>query len=1206
MINPPQVKLGLITIASGGGYAQKRYFLDGKDLAKDPTHTPNVWKGTFENVTVSDLEGFSDLLKKLKPDQVITLGTSKVDGKQPLVSSKRWSESSGAIARTKKFLTYGSDTHLLLLDHDGEPGKPKISADELWRLIQVVVPELDGCGRVVTASTSSHIYNSITGECYRGDTGHHTYILVRGDVERFVEILKIRFWLKGYAFFKLANPNKQTGVMALLERFLIDLTVFSAERLIFETGAALGEGLEQRRPDPNVYPGNIIDLDAIPEPTEQERAIAEANRAKARTKLRAEQHRLAVKHLTSEGLTRDQAEKEAQRRIYECENGFLRPSHKLFLADGTVITAGELNETHVGVELFDPQEPDYDGGRVVAKIFWTKSGVVISSFAHGQKKYRVVEDADNWQIDPIIFQSKPPSGLTSKEIKQWRSKQARARAKQQFRKLTRLDVEQEFVADWVNEAGIPAPKPGEAVLIDAPTGTGKSTWFKELVELLSKDGKVYADLNTHRNTLARATGSKMGMDHIADVSIPGMPQMNEASFENSERLAYCIDSLLKRVSGLLRHIYRGGKVLLVLDELHALLEHLLTTTTIPDVKRLSLIANFSILLQAIGEGNGWVIGGEAHLSYAAVECLRALSNGKITIKTYRVQRQNVESWDVFTYCYSLSQLNVATTDKVRALLAEGKRVLLMTGSKEAGEHYQVLYQQQYRVKRIDSDTIAEEDTFQFVKTLNESVRRESVQLLIASPSLGIGYDIDGFKWDTYFDAVVVNASAMDPFTVLQMAGRSRKPVARYLFMPGSSGGGKGTDPKKLLATWENSEKRLEAYELKQYQRRKVIDVALEATANFKAVRASGKSACYDVVRSLLADDGHNLIDGEILDKDSYNELADYYQHAHQELIQQRLAEYKGAAMFDSVDEAREVKDRDDVQRKDRVRAIKTLDYDKYGDRIHEDDFVVRIFCEGWKSKEFKRSYDNAVMFENPDLAKSLDKDRLINSLEKTGTFWAAANDDNKRLALMDLLIDLEFNEVLDHVLVNRYSQDDEVLQRFVERCKGQSERIYELTELTISDKTPIISFVNDFLRKNFAYESKSTLVAANPKKRGRKKKDDFNSHTLGLLIENIKEGQVYANLETPTKRDQKRVYQAVAFPYRDEIIARLKEREEERLAKSEKDRQASGNISLRSLPFYNSPSKTPVLRSSEAYLAEAKDLTIEFNASPAKTDPMAA
>jgi hypothetical protein len=190
-----------------------------------------------------------------------------------------------------------------MFDYDPDPAAPQTiaSAHELMARLIGIWPTLADVGWLATTSTSSAIRCKKTGNWLRPPEGMHVYVLTTGDVARFRDILKIRLWGARAGFCKLATPNAQTGVAAILERALVDLAVFSPERLDYVAGALIDQDAPfcQSRLAPELHPGLVLDLDALPDLTSEERAeharlvaevhgrLAPARRAKVRAHITA-------------------------------------------------------------------------------------------------------------------------------------------------------------------------------------------------------------------------------------------------------------------------------------------------------------------------------------------------------------------------------------------------------------------------------------------------------------------------------------------------------------------------------------------------------------------------------------------------------------------------------------------------------------------------------------------------------------------------------------------------------------------------------------------------------------------------------------------------------------------------------------------------------------------------------------------------------
>jgi hypothetical protein len=267
----------LSVLTTSKGNASKRLVPDahGKPT-RDPAHHLGISAGRLAHVQVAGLAGLADLLQHVSPTQAlvhgIPIGSTPGDA-FTLVVAKKFTGAPGTIARTKACIQYPAGPHLLMLDRDPEPeAKPIANAEDLLRAMAGVLPPFADIGWLAISSTSSAIRCKQTGDWLKPPEGWHIDFVATGDVARFADILKVRLWLAGYGFVKLATENKQTGVCAILERALVDLTVFSAERLIYCAGALIDKSAPffQDRPVPALHAGSVLDLDALPDVTDEE------------------------------------------------------------------------------------------------------------------------------------------------------------------------------------------------------------------------------------------------------------------------------------------------------------------------------------------------------------------------------------------------------------------------------------------------------------------------------------------------------------------------------------------------------------------------------------------------------------------------------------------------------------------------------------------------------------------------------------------------------------------------------------------------------------------------------------------------------------------------------------------------------------------------------------------------------------------------
>jgi hypothetical protein len=401
--------LSVVTVAPGKGHATKRIIADARGHpTKDPQRVLWISSGTLEQVEVAGLQGLAELLTGVTKAQALVHGVPRDASHGPrweLQTAAHYTGRPGTITRTLEHLDWpGRGPHLLLLDYDPAPQAqaPVTSADALLDRLAAVWPAFSHAAYVVTTSTSSGIQHKTTGEWLVPPYGMHLYPLVTGDVARFRDALKARLWLAGEGFVKLAHSNSHTGVAAMLERALIDLTVLSPERLDYVAGAEIPAGAPfvQVRAAPHVRPGGVLDLDTFPPLTDDERARYGALVDAAKADKVPEQHARirALLEAQQPACAGAAVEEEVRARLDRATRGELDWDHPLYFAR-TACTAGTLNASLDGQRLRDPQEPDYGPSQAV--FHWRGGDWRIVSFAHGVKTvYRLTQSVTPWWRDP--------------------------------------------------------------------------------------------------------------------------------------------------------------------------------------------------------------------------------------------------------------------------------------------------------------------------------------------------------------------------------------------------------------------------------------------------------------------------------------------------------------------------------------------------------------------------------------------------------------------------------------------------------------------------------------------------------------------------------------------------------------------------------------------------------------------------------------
>jgi hypothetical protein len=354
--------------------------------------------GEFETLSISHVRDLVGVLTNIKKTECLGYGACRVRAAGKIVAQDK----AGPLdtTRTKENFPYTPGCPaLLMLDYDGPPGKPLLSKGEWLGRLYEACPALKITNKVWRPSTTSFIYDK-DGRELRGLTGQRLYVVVAdgADIPRAGETLFKRLWLAGYGHIELSKAG------SFLKRTLIDASVFSPERLDFVAGAVCRNGLWQDKDkltplymegtvDKEIYLNTQVALAllSVEEEVEFQRLVeaVKAQKMGEAKKVRAvyiddRSEEIAKKR----GIPIDTAKRVVKEAI--SERADLYPDFMLnFDRHGWVSVADVLKDLpkYDGATLADPLEPEYNGGRNVAKFYTNNGKPVIHSFAHSGKSY---------------------------------------------------------------------------------------------------------------------------------------------------------------------------------------------------------------------------------------------------------------------------------------------------------------------------------------------------------------------------------------------------------------------------------------------------------------------------------------------------------------------------------------------------------------------------------------------------------------------------------------------------------------------------------------------------------------------------------------------------------------------------------------------------------------------------------------------------
>lgn len=387
----------------------KQYSLDEQGrICK--VSAPNFTDGTAETITIKKLADIEDVIADLGPNECLALGIFDHSPCRVVTSGRLDQErlNAGARSRTKQHMRL-PPVGLALLDHDSNADMPPHlrceTADALMAKLQEAVPELGTVAYSGTGSCSKGITVTATNESYPAG-GLHVYLPVKGiDLEALRQYLEVKLWAAGLGYIGFARNG------ALLERTIIDLSVLSPARLIYEAAPLLGDGLSRRPREWQHRSGAAFsgDLNLSAEDiAEHEQRVS---KAKADPTIRARAEALALSHhearvdalAAHRSISREAAREliprqtAAERERTEC----VLDLSEVIEIHGQTLTVSELVER--GREFDEVAMPDpIEGsgyGLGTAKFFYNNGiSPCIHSFAHGIRRVYRLGQADEFTV----------------------------------------------------------------------------------------------------------------------------------------------------------------------------------------------------------------------------------------------------------------------------------------------------------------------------------------------------------------------------------------------------------------------------------------------------------------------------------------------------------------------------------------------------------------------------------------------------------------------------------------------------------------------------------------------------------------------------------------------------------------------------------------------------------------------------------------
>lgn len=380
------------------------------------------------------------------------------------------------------------------------------------------------------------------------------------------------------------------------------------------------------------------------------------------------------------------------------------------------------------------------------------------------------EDAQSW-LDELISDSQ-----SLKDLKRLRQIAA---ALNEIKRLNSLSYPVEQLTEGEYLPDLPPLEKGAIHVLDASMNAGKTTrigrdWVKEVK---AKGWNVL--VLTPLNSLGEQTAGDWGLPHIHHFGTSAEQQQALWSQVSAAHgIVLCPDSLHRLPSWFFER-----PLLLILDEANQVDDHICEGNTLRS--RLALILEKLTAIATHAATTGAIVLSEAGIPDRAVNFIKEIA-GCEKVRVFRHRKQS-KPWDCTVF---RGQMNQASGFRARLLeaVSKGRRLLIVTSSQREAKRMERAIARKIptvKVIRIDSETNQQGQFRGFYESPDTWLQTHQPDVLILSPSAKSGVSIQGGVpvEDAYFDSVWGYFPTLATDTHMQLLGRFRPPVPRFIFIP---------------------------------------------------------------------------------------------------------------------------------------------------------------------------------------------------------------------------------------------------------------------------------------------------------------------------------------------------------------------------------------------------------------------------------------
>ncbi|MBD1837220.1 plasmid replication protein, CyRepA1 family [Coleofasciculus sp. FACHB-501] len=611
--------------------------------------------------------------------------------------------------------------------------------------------------------------------------------------------------------------------------------------------------------------------------------------------------------------------------------------------------------------------------------------------------------------------------------------------------------------------------PSQGVIaLKARKGGGKSTLIERLIAQYKGQNRPVVSI-TPRIALGREQAFKWDITWIDESGVAGNYTLTNQMRQHEETLALCWDSLWKILPKNL------SRAVIIIDESELGFSHVATSSTCKE-KRPFILDTFSKKIQEVLGSEGLVILSDADLTDVSVDYVKKLAPDAPVFTVVNVHKG--KPWDVEFYTGKYGDVE----DLIFQNLGHGIKTTVATDSQleaEALERAALKWKPDAKIIRIDRKTTQEDWGRNFVKNANKSIETLQPDLLIYTPSMGVGVSIT----IEYFEEVFgLFFGSLEPSQCRQMLARVRQPVPRIVWAKDANhdiSGCKSFLPevvkrqlmkfhsetsinildlaKNIAGEGAEDGEILEALNRLWNSETKTWDNPhIDLYAKLKARRNFGLSQLAVQLKQELEEEGHVLCCFEGNPTLFGNAIAG----AKDELKDEESIA-KSEAEDISLEDAQAIMGNSNSTEEDRHKADKAFLKNELPGVDLTPQFIRKAVIDD------RRRWLNSVklywMLGNEDKTQELDRREWRHKLKQFSQGIAFIADIRTYSAQVKTLKDVGLLSLIDPE--RDYTATDADVQEFLQRAYFMRHRLYTALNVTVTSKTDAIDLINRLLKK---------------------------------------------------------------------------------------------------------------------------------------------